>query len=154
MDKFYQDAQRAADAIFEREPFASLKSRFNVVAVAAPSLDEGPSIPHEGKWKNTMACSHYDTFYSNRYLTTSKIHRIYDALSNVPFEQIIVLVNSPTYGGGGIYNQVTLSTSDHPMKGAKTVSLIHDLGSFRRKKLTIQKEINRGAMANAGRCIP
>ena len=51
MDKFYQDAQRAADAIFEREPFASLKSRFNVVAVAVPSLDEGPSIPHDGKWK-------------------------------------------------------------------------------------------------------
>lgn len=125
MDKFYQDAQRAADAIFEREPFASLKSRFNVVAVAAQSLDEGPSIPHDGKWKNTMACSHYDTFYSNRYLTTSKIHRIYDALSNVPFEQIIVLVNSPTYGGGGIYNQVTLSTSDHPT--FKKV-LVHEFG--------------------------
>lgn len=29
------------------------------------------------------------------------------------------------------------------LKGAKTVSQIHDLGSFRRKKLTIQKEINR-----------
>lgn len=29
------------------------------------------------------------------------------------------------------------------LKGAKTISLIHDLGSFRRKKLTIQKEINR-----------
>ena len=29
------------------------------------------------------------------------------------------------------------------LKGAHTVSLIHDLGSFRRKKLTIQKEINR-----------
>ena len=29
------------------------------------------------------------------------------------------------------------------MKGAKTVSLIHDLGSFRRKKLTIEKEISR-----------
>ncbi len=29
------------------------------------------------------------------------------------------------------------------MKGAKTVSLIHDLGSFRRKRLSIQKEINR-----------
>ena len=125
MDKFYQDAQRAADAIFEREPFALLKSRFNVVAVAAPSLNEGPSIPHEGKWKNTMACSHYDTFYSNRYLTMSKIHRIYDALSNVPFEQIIVLVNSPTYGGGGIYNQVTLSTSDHPT--FKKV-LVHEFG--------------------------
>lgn len=29
------------------------------------------------------------------------------------------------------------------LKGAKTVSLIHDLGSFRRKKLTIEKEICR-----------
>ena len=28
-------------------------------------------------------------------------------------------------------------------KGAKTMSLIHDLGSFRRKKLTVEKEISR-----------
>lgn len=125
MDKFYKDAQRATDAIFEREPFKSLKGQFNVVAVAAPSLDEGPSIPHDGKWKRTMASSHYDTFYSARYLTTSKIHKIYDALSNVPFEQIIVLINSNTYGGGGIYNQVTLSTSDHPT--FKRV-LVHEFG--------------------------
>lgn len=125
MDKFYKDAQRATNAIFEREPFKSLKGQFNVVAVAAPSLDEGPSIPHDGKWKRTMVNSHYDTFYSARYLTTSKIHKIYDALSNVPFEQIIVLINSNTYGGGGIYNQVTLSTSDHPT--FKRV-LVHEFG--------------------------
>lgn len=125
MDKFYKDAQRATSAIFEREPFASLKNQFNVIAVAAPSQDAGPSIPHDGKWKNTLANSHYDTFYSTRYLTTSKIHRIYDALSNVPFEQIIVLVNSETYGGGGIYNQVTLSTTDHPT--FKKV-LVHEFG--------------------------
>ena len=125
MDKFYKDAQRAADAIFEREPFKSLNPQFNVVAVAAPSLDEGPSIPHDGKWTTTLANSHYDTFYSKRYLTTSKIHRIYDALSNVPFEQIIVLINAETYGGGGIYNQVTLSTADHPT--FKKV-LVHEFG--------------------------
>lgn len=125
MDKFYKDAQRAADAIFEREPFKSLKPQFNVVAVAAPSLEEGPSIPHDGKWTTTLANSHYDTFYSKRYLTTSKIHRIYDALSNVPFEQIIVLINAETYGGGGIYNQVTLSTADHPT--FKKV-LVHEFG--------------------------
>ena len=29
------------------------------------------------------------------------------------------------------------------LKGAKTISLIHDLGSFRRKKLTVEKEISR-----------
>ena len=32
------------------------------------------------------------------------------------------------------------------LKGARTVSLIHDLGSFRRKKLTIQKEIYSGQL--------
>ena len=33
-------------------------------------------------------------------------------------------------------------------RGAKTVALIHDLGSFRRKKLTVQKEIRRLMHAN------
>lgn len=113
MDKFYADCQRASDALFEREPFHSLKDRFNIVAVASPSLDEGPCIPRNGQWKRSAVSTHYDTFYSDRYLTTSDIHHLYDLLSGVPFEQIIVLVNSSTYGGGGIYNQVTLSTSDH-----------------------------------------
>jgi len=45
---------------------------------------------------------------------TQDIHRLYDVLSGVPFEHIIVLVNSDTYGGGGIYNQLTVTTSDHP----------------------------------------
>ena len=45
---------------------------------------------------------------------TQEIHRLYDVLSGVPFEHIIVLVNSDTYGGGGIYNQLTVTTSDHP----------------------------------------
>ena len=114
MGKFYHDCQRAADALFEREPFKSLKSRFNIVAVAAPSLEAGPTVPHNGVWHTTPAGSHYDTFYSDRYLMSQDMHRIYDLLSGVPFEHIMVLVNSDTYGGGGIYNQVTFSTSDHP----------------------------------------
>lgn len=114
MGKFYNDCQRATDALFEREPFRSLKDRFNVVAVAAPSLQSGPSVPHKGIWSNTATSTHYDTFYSNRYLTSQSMHHIYDLLSGVPFEHIMVLVNSDTYGGGGIYNQITFSTSDHP----------------------------------------
>lgn len=114
MGKFYHDCQRAVDALFAHEPFKSLKNRFNVVAVAAPSQDAGPTVPHHGIWHNTPANSHYDTFYSDRYLMSQDMHRIYDLLSGVPFEHIMVLVNSDTYGGGGIYNQVTFSTSDHP----------------------------------------
>lgn len=114
MGKFYHDCQRATDALFEREPFKSLKNRFNVVAVASPSQKSGPTVPHKGVWNSTAAGTHYDTFYSDRYLMSQEMHRIYDILSGVPFEHIIVLVNSDTYGGGGIYNQVTVSTSNHP----------------------------------------
>ena len=114
MGKFYADCQRAVDALFAHEPFTSLKDKFNVVAVAAPSMDAGPSVPHKGAWKRGTSGAHYDTFYSDRYLMSQEMHRIYDLLSGVPFEHIMVLVNSNTYGGGGIYNQVTFSTSDHP----------------------------------------
>ena len=114
MGKFYTDCQRVVDALFAHEPFTSMKDRFNVVAVAAESLTSGPSVPHLGRWSNTPVGTHYDTFYSDRYLMTQDIHRLYDVLSGVPFEHIIVLVNSDTYGGGGIYNQLTVTTSDHP----------------------------------------
>lgn len=125
MGKFYADCQRAVDALFEREPFKSLKDRFNVVAVAASSRQSGPSVPHHGVWHTTPAGTHYDTFYSDRYLMSQDMHRIYDVLSGVPFEHVIVLVNSDTYGGGGIYNQLTVSTSDHPT--FKQV-LVHEFG--------------------------
>lgn len=114
MDKFYADCERSVEALFEREPFKSLKNKFNVVAVAAPSLESGPSVPHSNVWNTTAASTNYDTFYSQRYLTTKNMHRVYDLLSGVPFEHIMVLVNSDIYGGGGIYNQVTVATSDHP----------------------------------------
>ena len=125
MGKFYHDCGRVVDAIFAHEPFTSLKNRFNVVAVASASQDSGPSVPHQGRWQQTAAATHYDTFYSNRYLMSQDIHRIYDLLAGVPFEHIIVLVNSDTYGGGGIYNQLNVSTSDHP---TFRQVLVHEFG--------------------------
>ena len=125
MGKFYHDCERVVDALFAREPFLSLKNRFNVVAVAAPSQEAGPSIPHNHIWHTSPAGSHYDTFYTDRYLMTQDMHKIYDLLSGVPFEHILVMVNSNTYGGGGIYNQVTCFTSDHPT--FKEV-LVHEFG--------------------------
>ena len=125
MGKFYADCERAVEALFAREPFKSMKDRFNVVAVAAPSLQSGPSVPLRNKWTNTATGSHYSTFYSDRYLTTRNIHKVYDLLSGVPFEHIIVLANTDIYGGGGIYNQVTVVTSDHPTFNEV---LVHEFG--------------------------
>jgi hypothetical protein len=125
MEKFYTDSRRVVDALFAHEPFTSMKSRFNVVAVATESAKSGPSIPHVGLWRQTPAAVLYDTFYSNRYLMTNEMHRIYDLLNGIPFEHIIVLVNSSTYGGGGIYNQLTVTTSDHP---TFRQVLVHEFG--------------------------
>ena len=125
MMKFMNDCYRAVDALFSHEPFASMKQKFNVVAVTSPSRDSGPCIPRTGEWRQTACGSHYDTFYTDRYLMTSDIHHIYDLLADVPFEHIIVMVNSSTYGGGGIYNQVMVTTSDHPT--FKPV-LVHEFG--------------------------
>ena len=125
MDKFYGDCQRAVDALFSHEPFTSMKNRFNVVAVAAESQDSGPSIPRLQQWSRTPVGSHYDTFYSNRYLMTQDMHRLYNVLSGIPFEHIIVLVNTDIYGGGGIYNQLLVTTSDNAM--FRQV-LVHEFG--------------------------
>lgn len=125
MGTFYDDAARATEAIFHHEPFASLKGKFNVIALAAPSPESGPCIPREGRWKQSAAMAHYDTFYSDRYLMTEQIHRLYDLVGNLPCEQILILVNSDTYGGGGIYNQVTLSTTRH---ATFTQVLVHEFG--------------------------
>ena len=112
---FYKDADIACKSIFDHEPFKSMKKRFNVVAVASPSTDSGVSVPRLNEWKHTAFGSHFSTFYSDRYLTTSRVKAIHDALAGIPYEHIIILANTEEYGGGGIYNSYTLTTAHHPM---------------------------------------
>lgn len=113
MDTFYQDAKVACESLFGHEPFRSMKQRFNIVAVASPSEDSGVSIPRLDQWKNTAFHSHFSTFYSDRYLTTSRLKALHDALAGIDYEHIIVLANTDEYGGGGIYNSYTLTTAHH-----------------------------------------
>lgn len=114
MQTFYEDADIACKSIFDHEPFKSMKKRFNVVAVASPSTDSGVSVPRLNEWKHTAFGSHFSTFYSDRYLTTSRVKAIHDALAGIPYEHIIILANTEEYGGGGIYNSYTLTTAHHP----------------------------------------
>ena len=114
MELFYKDAEKACESLFFYEPFKSMKSRFNIVAVASPSKDSGVSVPRKNDWKQTAFNSHFDTFYSDRYLTTSRVKSIHNALSGIPYEHIIIIVNTEEYGGGGIYNSYTLTAAHHP----------------------------------------
>ena len=83
------------------------------------------SVPREGLWKDTAVGSNYDTFYSDRYLTTSCVWKMHDALCGIPYEHLVILANTDTYGGGGIYNSYTLTTALH--KDFKPV-VVHEFG--------------------------
>ena len=113
MSTFIDDVRVAMEALFEHEPFKSLRDRFQIVAVKAPSQESGTSEPGRGIWKNTALHSHFDTFYSDRYLTTLHLKDMHDWLAGIPYEHIIVLVNSGRYGGGGIFNSYNLTTTHH-----------------------------------------
>lgn len=114
-ETFMADAKRAADALIAAEPFKSLKQSFNITAVFTPSAESGVSVPRQDRWIHTAFGSHFDTFYSDRYLTSREIKRINNALIGVPYEHIIMLANTDVYGGGGIFNSFTLTAAHHSL---------------------------------------
>lgn len=109
MPVFIKDCRIAMEALFAHEPFKSMRQRFNIIAVKAPSAESETSEPSKGIWKNTALHSHFDTFYSDRYLTTLHLKDLHNWLAGTPYEHIIVLVNTEKYGGGGILNSYNLS---------------------------------------------
>ncbi len=125
MDTFLADVRTALESFTSHEPFGKMKDRFNVAAVLLPSEDSGVSVPRENDWKRTVTGSHFDTFYSDRYLTTLNLFDLHDALAGIPYEHIIILANTGTYGGGGIFNSYTLTTARHDL--FKPV-VVHEFG--------------------------
>lgn len=109
MDHYLRDCQKAIGSLFNHEPFKSLQDRFQIIALKSVSQESGTSEPSRGIWKNTVLGSHFDTFYSDRYLTTLHLKRLHDVLAGTPYEHVIILVNTEHYGGGGIYNSYNLS---------------------------------------------
>ena len=125
MGTYINDAREAMEAIFSHEPFKSSRNRFNVVAVKSASAESGTSEPSKGIWKNTSLGSHFDTFYSDRYLTTLNLTTLHNRLAGTPYEHIVILVNTGEYGGGGILNSYVLSMAHHRL--FKPV-VVHEFG--------------------------
>jgi len=114
MGTFLEDCRIAMAALFAHEPFKEKQDCFNMIAVMSPSEESGVSEPGKGIWKKTALGAHFDTFYSERYLTTLHLKKMHDMLAGTPYEHIIVLVNGERYGGGGIYNSYTLTDAHGP----------------------------------------
>ena len=125
MEKFDADARRFMEALFLTVPFSERRDDFNVWAVHLISEESGTDKSGEGLYRNTALNSGFYTFGIDRYLTTPDIKTIRDAVWNVPCDAIFILVNSSTYGGGGMYNFYAIGTADH----ARTIHVfVHELG--------------------------
>jgi hypothetical protein len=113
MDKFRGDVKRFADILSRESPFDKYADRINIWAVESASQESGTDVPGEGIYVSTALNSSYYTFDVDRYLTTQDIGRVNDYAAAAPHDQIVVLINSSRYGGGGVYNYYTAVTSDH-----------------------------------------
>ena len=113
MELFMEDAKITAEEILSYEPFKSHRDKFNFIAVASPSKDSNVSVPQQEAWRSTAVGSNFMTFYMARYLTSGNVYAMYDIVTNIPCEHFVILANTDTYGGGGIYNSYTLTTAHH-----------------------------------------
>jgi hypothetical protein len=113
MDKFKKDCEKFAGYLFNASPYKENKTKFNIYGVEAPSKENGTDIPAQNIWKNTIVNSKFYTFDLDRYLMTSDNKTLRNLASNVPYDQIFILVNTSKYGGGAIYNHYSVCVSDN-----------------------------------------
>lgn len=122
---FFKEARKISKGLFSSSVFDKHKDKLNIYAIAAPSQQSGVDNPHQQKWSNSALNSSFNTFYSDRYLTTSDIRTVRDYAALVPYDQIYILANTDKYGGGGIYNFYSICAS----RGrAESEVFIHEFG--------------------------
>jgi len=115
IEKFREDVKKLAEALFAEAPFITYREKFNIWAVEAVSQESGTDVPGEKIYVNTILNSSFYTFDTDRYLTTQDIKAVNDYAAVVPHDNIIVLINSSRYGGGGVYNYYSGTTAGHAL---------------------------------------
>jgi hypothetical protein len=125
MDKFREAVGLFSKGLLDTPPFAAAEDNFNCWLVEAPSTESGTDIPGKGKYVNTLLGTSFYTFDSERYNMTTDIRSVRDVAANVPYDIIIILVNSDKYGGGGVYNYYGCFTAFNPQSVGV---FIHEFG--------------------------
>ncbi len=111
--------------LFSIEPYKSLKDRFNVRAVFRPSPEKGVDEPRQRAYRKTALNASFNAFDLDRYLLIEEDHRMHEIAGQVPYDALIVLVDSKRYGGGSIAFDYCVSTVDH---ARSPEVFVHELG--------------------------
>lgn len=125
LPQFYKDAERLTGVLFSYSPFKENKRLFNVVAVGQPSPQSGVSEPGKGQWRQTNLGAFFDFEDTERLLGLTNLFRVGDVLAGVGWEHLIVLANTDTYGGAGVYNSYEITAARNQY--APEV-LVHEFG--------------------------
>lgn len=125
MNKFKEDCRTLVNGFFEFAPYSTNKNKFNFRAVLAPSAESGTDDPGLKVFKNTLLNTTFYTDSMERYLMTTDFSTVRNVAANVPYDQIVILVNTGKYGGGALFNYYGLLVNSHQ---ASAKILIHEFG--------------------------
>ena len=99
--KYWKDVERCAKRLFQDEPFASYRERFNVRALFVESKDEGCDPARGDDRADTALDSSFDTS-DGRLLCFEDSTRLKELVeASGPQDIVFVMVNSERYGGAG-----------------------------------------------------
>ena len=110
--KFERDAKRLLAILFATSPFKEREHDINVWGLVPASAQSGISRPSQHRHQRTPLGATYDAFDSERYVLTFENKAFRDLAASAPYDLVEILVNSATYGGGGIYNLYSTVAAD------------------------------------------
>jgi hypothetical protein len=124
-DKFKADVDRMSAYLFTVEPYKSAEDKFNIYGVFRPSPERAMDEPRQRVYRKTTLNASFNAFDLDRYMLIEEDHRMHEIAAQVPYDAIVVLVNSKRYGGGSIGFDYCVSTVDNPVSPQV---FIHELG--------------------------
>ncbi len=124
-DKFKSDVQKMTDHLLSIAPYNASSDRINIRGVFRASEQSGTDEPNKGVFRNTALNSSFNTLNIDRYLLVEDNHRMHQMAASVPYDTIVVLVNTTTYGGGAICLDYCVCSTD---SRASLMVFVHELG--------------------------
>jgi hypothetical protein len=110
--KFERDARRLVTALLATSPFKERQRDINVWGLSPAAAQSGVSRPSQRIYRRSPVGATYDAFGSERYVLTFDNKAFRDIAANAPYDVVEILVNSATYGGGGIYGLYSTVAAD------------------------------------------
>ncbi len=108
--KCEKDAHRMAGLLFGTSPFQEHEKDFNVWGLCPAAAESGIARPSAGIHRRSLAT--YDAFGTERYVLSFDNRAFRDLASYAPYDFVLLMANSATYGGGGIFGLYSTVAAD------------------------------------------